>query len=247
MRKAGRRQEALGAFQALKKEPSIPVGLLPSDLLALYEISLLEQELGDSAKLFEAPLQLYRGLVGGRWALEKSSYAFYSSRIREIVVSSEEVARLEQTERMKLALGRAAERFLLDPRPLLAEQGRSYLAVWQSEPFAAVLLAEAFLRTRVWPAAFNGAEDAGLQFSLLAPGGRLLFGIPAPSQELFATETIQSRDLRIWPRDTAALYAGACCALRPVGRSICGRSVLRPTPLVIRCGPGRTRRASALL
>ena len=212
LRKAGRQQEALGAFQTLKKEPSTPVGLLPSDLLALYEISLLEQELGDSAKLSEAPLQLYRGLVGGRWALEKSSYTFYSSRIREIVVSSEEVARLEQTERMKLALGRAAERFLLDPRPLLAEQGRSCLAVWQSEPFAAVVLAEPFLRTRVWPAAFNGAEDAGLQFSLLAPGGRLLFGIPAPSQELFATETIQSRDLllrlQIWPRDTAALYAG---------------------------------------
>ena len=212
LRKADRQQEALRAFHVLKKEPSTPVGLLPSDLLALYEISVLEQELGDSAKQSEAPLQLYRDLVGGRWALEKSSYAFYSDRIREIVAPSEEVARLEQTERTKLALAHAAERFLLNPRSLLAEQGRTCLAVWQSEPFAATLLAEPFLRTRVWPAAFNGTEDPDLQFSLLAPGGQVLFGVPAPNQQPFATQTIQSADLllrlQIRPRDTAALYAG---------------------------------------
>ena len=72
-------------------------------------------------------------------------------------------------------------------------------------------MAEPFLRTRVWPAAFNGAEDPGLQFSLLAPGGRLLFGVPASSQELLVTQTIQSTDLllrlQIWPRDTDVLYA----------------------------------------
>ena len=211
-RKAGRHQEALGAFQTLKKEPSTLVGLLPSDLLALYEISVLEQELGDSAKLSEAPLQLYRGLVGGRWALEKSSYLFYSESTLAILGPSEELARLKQTEKRKLALGRAAERFLLEPRAFLAEQEYTCLALWRSEPFAAILLAESFLRSHVWLAAFNGSMDQDLQFSLFAPGGQLLFGIPAPSQELLVTQTIQSTDLllrlQIWPRDTAALYAG---------------------------------------
>ena len=211
LRKAGRQQEALSAFQVLKKEPSTLVNLFPSDLLALYEISLLEHELGESAKRSNTPLQLYRDLVGGRWPLEKSSYLFYSESTLEILGSNEQLARLKQTEKRKLALGRAAERFLDEPRAFLAEQEYTCLALWRSEPFAAILLAESFLRSHVWPAVFNGSGDQDLQFSLLTPGGQLLFGIPAASQELFVTQTIQSTDLllrlQIWPRDADALYA----------------------------------------
>ena len=214
--KAGRKQEALRAFRGLMKEPSTPVGLLPSDLLALYEISVLEHELDDSAKQSETPLQLYRDLVGGRWPLEKSNYLFYSESTLAILGPSEELTRLKQTENRKLALGRAAERFLDEPRALLAEKEYTCLALWRSEPFAAILLAESFLRSHVWPAVFNGSGDQDLQFSLLTPGGQLLFGIPPPSQELpsqelFVTQTIQSTDLllrlQIWPRDADALYA----------------------------------------
>ena len=107
------------------------------------------------------PLQLYRNLVGGHWALEKSSYLFYSESTLAILGPSEELARLKQTEKRKLALGRAVERFLDEPRAFLAEQEYTCLALWRSEPFAAILLAEPFLRSHVWPAAFNGPRGSG--------------------------------------------------------------------------------------
>ena len=211
LRKAGREQEALRAFRVLKKEPRTLIGSLPSDLIALYEISVSEYESSAPPKQSQAFLQLYRGLIGGRWPLQKSSYAFYSASTREILTPNEEVARLEQKEGRQLALANAVERFLAEPRSFLEEPGHRYLAFWRSAPFAAILLEQSFLGSRVWPAALSDSADQDLRFSLLAPGGQVLFGVSDPSQELLVTQAIQSGDLllklQIWPGDIEALHA----------------------------------------
>ncbi len=204
LKKAGRNEEAVQVFRLLTKEPPARIGSLPSDLLALYEISLLERQAS-------ARLELYRNLVNGRWQLEKSSYFFYSQAVREILPRNEEVAQLEQMEQRKLALSLAAERFLEDPRPLFFDQERYCLAFWRPEPFAAVLLAEPFLRSHLWPSVFKSAGNEDLQFSLLGPGGHLLFG--EAGREPLVTQSLEAAEiplrLQVWPKNPAALYADA--------------------------------------
>jgi tetratricopeptide (TPR) repeat protein len=97
LKKAGQLDEAIETFRLLAKEPSVRIGSLPSDLLALHEISSPE---------------LYRELVSGRWQLQKSSYLFYSQAARQMLPQSDAAAELERIEQRKLALTSAAERFL---------------------------------------------------------------------------------------------------------------------------------------
>ena len=210
LKKAGQTEEALRTFRLVAKERPVLIGTLPSDLLALYEVALLERQLGDTPKRPEVALRLYRDLVGGRWQLEKASYAFYSERVREMLPPGEEVARLAQTEHRKLALSLAAERFLDDPRAILFNPEGCWLAFWRSDPFGAVLLGEPFLRTRLWPSVFNTPETHDLQLALLAPTGQVLFGAAPGNHQLLVTHTLSGTQpplrLQLWPRNPAALY-----------------------------------------
>ncbi|MBI4472554.1 MAG: hypothetical protein HY646_07785, partial [Acidobacteria bacterium] len=175
LKKAGETEEAARTLRRLEKEPQIRIGSLPSDLLALYEISSLEQE----PERAQDALRLYRGLVEGRWRLEKSSYAFYSQQSREWIPQNEEARLLAVEEEKKLALSLAAERFIEKPQPLFVDGGSFYAAFWRPEPFAAILLGESFVRARLLPA----VDGTDFQFSLLAPSGHVLVGGSAAGRE----------------------------------------------------------------
>ena len=201
--RAGRTREALEAFRQLEREPVTTIGTLPSDLIALYE----------TARLGGAPepaLRLYRGLVGGRWRLEKASHAFYLDRARQWVPTTEAVLRLEQQARRKLALGRAVELFLESPRPLLITEGAVCLAFWRQEPFAAVLLGEDFLRSELWPSVFHGSAFREIEFSVIAPGGQILFGGSPPDRRPVAARSLTHAELALrleaWHRNPEALF-----------------------------------------
>ena len=84
--------------------------------------------------------RLYRGLVEGRWQLGKPSYAFYAEEVRAWVPHDEEGLRMRAQEQRRLALSRATEQFLEDPRPLLLDGDVLSLAFWTEEPFVAILL-----------------------------------------------------------------------------------------------------------
>ena len=52
-------------------------------------------------------------------------------------------------EQRKLALTRAAELFVTEPRPLCFVDGEASLAFWRSDPFAAIVLGGRFVRQRL--------------------------------------------------------------------------------------------------
>lgn len=201
LKKAGRMEEALLTFGLVEKEPAVLIGSLPSDLLALWEAASQRQE---------AALRLYRDLVGGRWQLAKASYVFYSERLREMLPAGEETTRLQETERRKLALSRAVESLLEEPRQISAGSEGYWLAFWRSGPFGAVVLGEPFLRTRLWPSAFQGPETSSLRLALIAPTGQLLFGEVPGNRRFVVTYTVQGTGalfrLQAWPADPAALH-----------------------------------------
>src|SRR6185369_3418885 len=97
----------------------VRIGSLPSDLVALFELSSLEK---DPERAVGA-LRLYRGLVESKWQLEKSSYAFYAEEIRPWIPSSAETTELARREKQKWALSSAAEDFIEKPRSLLFKDG----------------------------------------------------------------------------------------------------------------------------
>lgn len=208
-KKSGRNGEALKTYHLVLNAPQAWVGSLPSDLLALYEISLLEQ----APRRFDTAIQLYRNLVSGYWQVEKSSYSFYSQAALDLLPQSQEVAQLVQTENRKLVLSVAAERFLEDPRRLIYSQESFYLGFWRSEPFGAVLLAEPFLRSHLWPAAFSIAGGQDFRWTVLGPGHRALFGESASDRDLLGTHTLQIAEatlqLQVWPTNPDALYREA--------------------------------------
>jgi signal transduction histidine kinase/tetratricopeptide (TPR) repeat protein len=210
LKKAGRSEDALRSFRLVDKEATVLIGSLPSNLLALHEVALLERQSGSVEKSADAALHLYRDLVYGRWQLEKASYAFYSERVREMLTQSAEVGLLEQVERRKLALSVAAEHFLDDPRPIAAGPDGYWLAFWRSKPFGAVVLSESSLRRHLWPSVFNAVETRDLQYALIAPTGQLLFGVAPTKRERPVTPTLAGVEpqlrLQVWPGNEAALY-----------------------------------------
>ena len=203
LKKADMTEEAARTFRLLEKEPPVRIGSLPSDLLALYEIFSLAEDPDKP----EHALRLYQGLVEGQWQLEKPSYAFYAEEVRAWIRQDEEGLRLTAQEQRRLALSRATEHFLEDPRPLLLDQEVLGLAFWNEEPFVAILLGGALVRSQLLPA----LDGADFQSSVLAPGGQILVGEAPPLDQAVASYTLRSAELplqlRVWPTDPTALHA----------------------------------------
>ena len=211
LRKAGRLQEAVAAFRLLEKDPPVLISAIPSDLLGLCEVCLLEHQLGNLPGSAGAAATLYQSLVTGRWQLEKPSYAFYSKTAREKLMPGEEVARLEETEGKKLALAQTAEDFLNVPRAVLASRGATWFAFWRSERLAAVVLSESLVRTHLTSAvALSRAAKGDLQLSLLNPGVQPP-SEPPPTRRPLVSWTIRNDRLpfrlQVWPKHPEALYA----------------------------------------
>jgi len=215
-RKAGRLDDAVRTYRKLERSGPTYIGELPSDLIARSELCALAAERGDSAALATSALALYRDLTGGRWRLEKPRYFYYSDQfrswIKEGTAVADEFKQLETLEERKLALTRAVEELLAEPKRSFSNDTAVHFAFWQRDPFRAIVLSGGFLGSHLWPRVLPTAEDQDLDAALYSPDGHVVFGSPpegAPSLGL--TRTIQVDEspwrLQVWPREPAALYA----------------------------------------
>ena len=182
LQKADKAEEAARTFRLLEQAPPVQIGSLPSDLPASYALfsAAEEPEKPGHAR------RLYQGLVEGRWQLGKPSYAFYAEEVRASISHDEAGRRLRAQEQRRLALSRATEQFLEDPRPLLLDGDVLSLAFWTEEPFVAILLGGPVVRSQLLPA-LNGAD---FQSAVLAPGGQMLVGDAPPAEQAVASTAL---------------------------------------------------------
>ena len=214
-RKAGLTDAALELFQKLERSTA-RIGELPAGLLANYEICLIREERRSAAALAAEALELYRGLVAGRWRLEKSRYLFYSEATRNWLEATParppEYERLRATEQHKLALTGAVEQVVQAPRRSVPTEAGWHLAFWKSNPFTALVLSDHFLSAHFWPRIFAAASTEDLEVTLVAPARHPVAGSAAPDRpQLVATRSLGELDLP-WmlearPRHPELLFA----------------------------------------
>jgi len=215
LRKAGRLEEAAGAYRDLRRLAAAWIGGLPSDLIAQAELCSLASERGDTADLAREAMAFYRDLTTGKWLLDKPRYLYYSDLgrtwCRDSRVGSDEFNSLLATENQRLALSHAAEDFLNDSRTFLPGKDTAYLAFRNTDPFAAVLVSTDVLELRWWTRIFlPRGED--LKAVLSAADGSAVFGSTPPAAPPFAvTRDLRINDtqwlLQIWPGRPEAIYA----------------------------------------
>ena len=215
LRKAGKPGEAAGAYLELQRLNTAWIGGLPSDLIAQSELCSLAAERGDSVGLSQTAMAFYRDLATGKWLLDKPRYLFYSDRCRtwcrESLVAPDEFDRVRTTEERKLALSRAAEDLLNQPRGIQPGEVNAHLAFWNTDPFAMVVLSANFLESRWWPQLLT-TRGEDLEGTLSTPDGHTVFGSP-PSETppLAVTYDFRIDDtpwlLQIWPVRPEAIYA----------------------------------------
>jgi signal transduction histidine kinase len=215
LRKADRLDEAVDTYQDLQRLDTIWLGGVPSDLIARTELCSLTAERGDVVELGAMSLALYRDLAGGKWLLDRPRYLYYSdccrSWCRESQVEVGEFNQLQMMEKRKLALTRAAEELLNEPRKVLSGETETHLAFWHSNPFTAVVLSENFLGLHWWPRVIS-AQGEDLDAALYSADGHALFGSPPLETPPFAMMQDVRIDevpwlIQVWPSNPAAIYA----------------------------------------
>lgn len=215
LRKAGRLDEAVDAYRELQRLDPVWLGGLPSDLIARSELCSLAAERSNVTELKAEALAFYRDLTGGKWLLDKPRYLYYSdccrSWCRQSQVDVEEFNQLRMIEERKLALSRAAEELLNEPRRVLSGETETHLAFWHSNPFTALVLSKSFLGLNWWPRLIS-AQGEDLDAALYSTDGNALFGSPPTETPPFAVIHDVRIDempwlIQVWPRDPAAVYA----------------------------------------
>jgi signal transduction histidine kinase len=214
LRKAGRRADALVTYRELLTSTA-PIGALPADLIARYEIcSLLAEE--DAPDLANSALDFYRNLVAGHWTLERSRYAFYATSSREWArrdaVASDELAHWTAVEDRKAQLLKVAT-LLLDTTPSQLPGAQDGYVIIQSHGGPAVmLLSRRWVETDLLPQQLGTALTDVLHIEVSGRSGEVLFASGTPP----AGGAVAPRGadapallwrLRVWPRDPAAFSA----------------------------------------
>jgi signal transduction histidine kinase len=215
LRKAGRLEEAAEAYRDLQRLDTAWIGGLPSGLIAQSELCSLASERSDTAELGARALAFYGDLAAGKWLIDKPRYLYYSDRCRSLCresqVTEAEFDRLRLMEERKLALSRAADDLLKEPRRVLPGEGDAHLAFWNSDPFAAIILSADFLESRWWSQVLSSrGED--LKAALVTPNGSAVFGSPPAETPPFAVTRELRRGgtswlLQVWPSRPEAIYA----------------------------------------
>ena len=222
-RKAGHLGDAERAYRELEGAGG-DIGALPAELVARFELCSLWEEQDALEDLATGALTLYRGLVSGRWPLEKSRYVFYSSKVRRWLggdaeerdgaaqPNRAEILRLQTLEEQKLELTRVVDELLASPRRLFPTDTGAHLAFWHDEPFAGLVLSERVLAEWVWPRTFAAMTDQQLDVAVRAANGHLVFGANPDEPPAFTlTRSLQGTELpwqvQVWPRAPEALYA----------------------------------------
>jgi len=215
LRKAGRLEEAAGAYRDLRSLDVVWIGGLPSDLIAQAELCSLASERGDTADLAQEAMAFYRDLATGKWLLDKPRHLYYSDLgrtwCRDSRVEAGEFNSLRAAEGSRLALSRAAEDFLKDPRMVLPGEDTAYLAFRSTDPFAAALVSADVLGSR-WLHRIFSTQGEDLEAILYAADGSPVFGSPPPATPPFVvTLDLRIDDkpwlLQIWPGRPEAIYA----------------------------------------
>jgi signal transduction histidine kinase len=212
-RKAGLTDAALRLYQELEASSS-RVGGAPAELLARYEICSIRAE-RHSPELAAGALELYRGLVAGRWPIEKARYLFYSETARSwleaAAPAAPEYALLKGTEKRKRALTGAVEQVLEHPSRVVPTEAGEHLAFWTSSPFTALVLSPPFLEARVWPRALAVASVDDLEATLVTPGRAPARSFPSGPPRLAATRSLADLglpwQLEVRPRQPERLHA----------------------------------------
>ncbi len=83
LRKAGRPEDALGVYRQLEESPGsgITVSGVAPDLVARRARCLILEEMDRGDDLRREALNLRDGLNGGRWRLDRASYAYYKEQV----------------------------------------------------------------------------------------------------------------------------------------------------------------------
>ncbi len=215
-RKAGLRDDALRYYRELELAGADLIGALPSDLVANFELCSIWADEAATDKLTASALALYRGLVEGRWRLERPRYLFYADAAWRWLQTGpqlpNEALRLREAEQQKLPLSEAVEGFLQSPRRLISSDGGVSLAFWRSDPLVALLLPDEFVKARIWERLSAPTTAAGLRVALVGSDRRVVFGDSLPSRARLdvrrdLAEIGMPLRLHVWPVDTALLYA----------------------------------------
>jgi signal transduction histidine kinase len=81
-RKSGGWQEALRAYEDLRRLGAAPVSGLPAELVAREALCGLLEERNEESGLRRQAAALYADLGSGRWQLSRAAYSFYASQAR---------------------------------------------------------------------------------------------------------------------------------------------------------------------
>jgi signal transduction histidine kinase len=215
LRKADRLDEATSIYRDLQQMDTSWIGGLPSDLIAQFELCSLAADRNNIEDLAARALALYGELTGGKWILDKPRYSFYSDRCRswcqESPVAAGEFDQLRKTEESKLALSRAVEKLLNEPKKVLSSETGIHLAFWQSDPFAAVVLSENLLGAHWWPRILS-TQGEDVDAVLYTADGHALFGSPPIETPPFALMHDVAIDgmpwrIQVWPWEPVIIYA----------------------------------------
>ena len=214
-RKAGLNDAALRLFHELEGSSS-RIGGVPAELLAKYEICAIRAEQRSMADLATGALELYQGLVAGRWPIDKSRYLFYSESARGWLGAadpdSRELLPLQETEKRKLALTRAVEQVLENAASGGSDRSRRAPGLLDVEPLHRPRAVAALSRGALLAAGLRGGvgrrpgSDPGD-----APGRAPAGSAPPDRPRLVATRNLADLGLpwrlEVRPRRPELLYA----------------------------------------
>jgi len=227
--KAGANDEALRFYGELQGVGDDLVGALPAGLIAGHAISSLWADLGEADELAASALELYKGLVAGRWPMERVRYLFYSeqaggwlgldslgSAAADVhppaeMANSGELETLRRTEIGKLAFSSTVESFLEEPQSVLGSGGAFSMAFWSNDPFVALVLPAAAIETLIWEPVASQVNDPALSVALLHDDGNVVFGASGTAAEgvAQATRGLNGRSfplaVQAWPSSPSAL------------------------------------------
>ena len=178
LRKIGRLEEALQAYEVLARFGRTPVLGLPAELLAREARGTMLEAMGKHEELRQEASLLHAALWSGRWSLLRSAWEYHGQEERRWLG----VSPLTEREQNALALSMAAEsiygQWVAEPetkgRRILKIEGRPVLTSWTgaSDRLAAVLAGPGFLGSK-WAEALQGRRVQG---ALLDTDGQLLIG-----------------------------------------------------------------------
>jgi signal transduction histidine kinase/tetratricopeptide (TPR) repeat protein len=128
LRRCGRPQEALAAYDQLAKLDAVLPGSFPAELFARKAACELLAAM-KSPELAIRAVALYRELQQGRWRLDRATFQLYSEQVRAWLPESDAAAPPARA----LALADAVEEAAVLRQRMQQQPGRGRIACWLSE------------------------------------------------------------------------------------------------------------------